>query len=100
MLANIHVYIKTAVTIVFLLSDISQLLDVSFLSPVSLYITVAGYHAMFCIIFLLFLLNMYNVIHTLSLMEFPTLMSGPVHFHFKGCQVVFFIFIHNFRTFC
>ena len=23
----------------------------------------------------------------------PTLLIGPVHFHFKGCQMVFFIFI-------
>ena len=26
-------------------------------------------------------------------MEFPTLINWPVHFHFKGCWVVFFIFV-------
>ena len=36
-------------------------------------------------------------------MEFPILIiwTGPVHFHFKGCLVVFVFFYCNFdRTFC
>ena len=36
MLANIHVNILTAVTIFFLLSNLSQILDVTFLLPVSI----------------------------------------------------------------
>ena len=39
MLANIHVYVLTAVTMFFLLSKVSQLLDVAFLFPVSIYIS-------------------------------------------------------------
>ena len=36
MLANIHVYIITAVTNFFLLNNLSQILDVEFLLPVSI----------------------------------------------------------------
>ena len=36
MLANMHVYILNAVTIFFLLSNVSQILDVAFLLPVSI----------------------------------------------------------------
>ena len=36
MLANIHVYILTGVTIFFLISNLSQILDVAFLLPVSI----------------------------------------------------------------
>ena len=33
--------------------------------------------------------------------SFPLLSIGPVQFRFKGCWMVFFIFIQNFnRTFC
>ena len=38
MLANIHIYILTAVTIFFLLSNLSQILDVAFLLPISIYL--------------------------------------------------------------
>ena len=37
MLANIHVYILTADTIFILLRNLSQILDVAFLLPVSIY---------------------------------------------------------------
>ena len=37
MLANIHAYILTAVTIFFLLNNLSQILDVAFHLPVSIY---------------------------------------------------------------
>ena len=37
MVANIHVYICTAVTTFFLLSNLSQILDVAFLLSVSIY---------------------------------------------------------------
>ena len=34
-----------------------------------------------------------NYLAHLSLMEFPTLFIGPVHFHFKGCFMVYYNFI-------